>query len=84
MLVKQWDGAWVPPEFLDRRHPQDFVRGVNERTRIRQGPPEQTDSFIENSQFIALEDGERLLGSEANAAMRTEARASSQVSAEDL
>lgn len=27
-LVKQWDGAMVDRRFVDRRNPQDFVRGV--------------------------------------------------------
>lgn len=80
-LVQQWDGAWVHREFVDKRHPQELVRGLRERT-LPPAPPEQVDSFIEHSDFIALEDG-RLLGSELRGAMKTE-EPSSHLSAEDL
>ena len=29
-MVKQWDGAWVHPDELEPRHPQDFVRAKPE------------------------------------------------------
>lgn len=80
-LAQQWDGAWVHRDFLDKRHPQEFVRGVRERA-LPQAPPEQPDSFIDHSQFLALEDG-RLLGSESRGAMKTE-EPTDHLSAEDL
>lgn len=80
-LVQQWDGAWVHRDFVDKRHPQEFVRGLRERA-LPQAPPEQADSFIDHSDFIALEDG-RLLGSELRGAMKTE-EPTNHLSAEDL
>lgn len=80
-LVQQWDGAWVRADFIDKRHPQEFVRGLRERT-LPPAPSESVDSFIEHSQFIALEDG-RLLGSEMRGAMKTE-EPTTHLSAEDL
>lgn len=44
-LVRQWDGAMVLPRFLDKRNPQDFVRGVAER-QPRISRPEPADTFL--------------------------------------
>lgn len=32
--VKQWDGAIVARKYVDRRNPQDFVRGVPDRQNV--------------------------------------------------
>lgn len=53
-LVKQWDGAMVHPKFLDRRNPQDFVRGVPDRQDLPYARPEAPDVFIEG--IIGPED----------------------------
>lgn len=45
-LVKQWDGARVARKFLDRRNPQDFVRGVPDRQSLPFARPESPDVFI--------------------------------------
>ena len=45
-LVRQWDGAYVLPRFLDKRNPQDFVRGVPDNRVPRLTRPEATDTFI--------------------------------------
>lgn len=81
-LVQQWDGALVHRDYVDKRHPQEFVRGAAERAKRPSAPPEHADAFIDHSQFIALEDG-RLLGSELRGAMKTE-EPTSHLSAEDL
>lgn len=44
-LVRQWDGARVLPQFLDRRNPQDFVTGVREH-QPNFSRPEPADTFI--------------------------------------
>lgn len=44
-LVRQWDGAYVLPRFLDKRNPQDFVTGVTER-QPSLSRPEAPDTFI--------------------------------------
>ena len=45
-LVRQWDGAYVLPEFCDRRNPQDFVRGVPDNQTPRLTRPEPADTFL--------------------------------------
>ena len=44
-LVRQWDGAMVLPHFLDKRNPQDFVRGVPDNQIPRFTRPEAPDLF---------------------------------------
>ena len=44
-LVKQWDGAYVLPQFCDKRNPQDFVTGVREH-QPSFSRPEADDVFI--------------------------------------
>lgn len=46
-LVRQWDGAMVLPRFLDKRNPQDFVRGVPDKQSLPYSRPEAPDAFIE-------------------------------------
>jgi len=45
-LVKQWDGEMVAREFVDRRNPQDFVRGVPDNVALPYARPESPDVFI--------------------------------------
>lgn len=45
-LVKQWDGAIVHRRFVDKRNPQDFVRGVPDNQRPNRVSPEPPDVFI--------------------------------------
>lgn len=45
-LVRQWDGALVDRRFVDRRNPQDFVRGVPDRQDLPYSRPESPDVFI--------------------------------------
>lgn len=47
-LVKQWDGAMVDKRFVDRRNPQDFVKGVPDRQDLPYARPEGPDVFIES------------------------------------
>lgn len=47
--VKTWDGFLVRREFVgseQSRHPQEFVRGVPENSRLPDPRPEQTDVFV--------------------------------------
>ena len=48
-LVKQWDGAFVLPRFLDKRNPQDFVKGVPDNKRVHLTRPEAPDTFISST-----------------------------------
>lgn len=45
-LVRQWDGALVHRRFVDKRNPQDFVRGVADRQVPPTSRPEAPDVFI--------------------------------------
>ena len=45
-LVKQWDGAMVARRFVDRRNPQDFVRGVPDKSALPFSRPESPDVFL--------------------------------------
>ena len=39
-LKKQWQGYWVCPEHWEPRHPQDFVKGVQEHPEPPFSQPE--------------------------------------------
>lgn len=45
-LVRQWDGAYVDRRFVDKRNPQDFVRGVRDDPSLKVSRPEAPDVFI--------------------------------------
>jgi len=45
-MVRQWDGAMVARRFVDRRNPQDFVRGVPDDQSLPWARPEAPDSFL--------------------------------------
>ena len=45
-LRRQWDGMLVHWRFLDKRNPQDFVRGVPDNRQPPRVRPEAPDTFI--------------------------------------
>ena len=45
-LRRQWDGALVHWRFLDKRNPQDFVRGVPDQRVPQRARPEPPDTFL--------------------------------------
>ncbi len=45
-MVKQWDGAMVRRASVDRRNPQDFVRGVPDRQDVPWARPEAPDQAV--------------------------------------
>lgn len=45
-LVKNWNGMMVDRRFVDRRNPQDFLRGIPDRQNLPFARPEQPDVFI--------------------------------------
>jgi hypothetical protein len=59
-LVKQWDGEMVDRRFVDRRNPQDFVRGVKDNSAPPFARPEVPDTFIADN--ILWEDGLPMIG----------------------
>jgi hypothetical protein len=54
-LVRQWDGEYVDRRFVDRRNPQDLIRGTTQSAVIINPRPEPTDVFIATN--ILWEDG---------------------------
>lgn len=66
-LVKQWDGEMIDRRFVDRRNPQDFVRGVRETIALPYARPESPDRFMasniltELGEPIFTEDGGAML-----------------------
>ena len=45
-LVRNWDGALVHWRFVDKRSPQDFVRGKPDNRAPARSRPEAPDTFI--------------------------------------
>lgn len=66
-LVRQWDGEMVDRRFVDKRNPQDFVRGVKDTQTLPYARPESPDSFVafniawENGAIMTSETGDALL-----------------------
>lgn len=62
-LVKQWDGELIHDRFVDKRNPQDFVRGVKDRQDLPYARPETPDIAValnlitEDGQLIYAENG---------------------------
>jgi hypothetical protein len=53
-LVRQWDGFMVLPQFVMRRNPQDFVKGVPDGVPPALVRPETPDNFL--SRTVRPED----------------------------
>ncbi len=45
-LVRQWDGEMVARAYVDKRNPQDYVRGVPDNMALPYARPETPDVFI--------------------------------------
>lgn len=58
-LVRQWDGEMVDYRFVDKRNPQDFVRGVPDSRPVPNARPEPPDVFFAGN--ILWEDGRPML-----------------------
>src|SRR6478735_5125596 len=68
-LVTQWDGEKVSRRFVDRRNPQDFVRGVRDNQALPFARPETPDVFM--AENLLFEDGS-LIFQESGPALLTE------------
>ena len=42
----RWDGALVCKKDWEPRHPQEYVRGVRDRIKVKDARPEQADRFL--------------------------------------
>lgn len=58
-LVRNWDGQLVHRRFVDKRNPQDFVRGRRDDMRLNNASPESPDEFL-GVTWLVNEDGEQL------------------------
>ena len=45
-LVRQWDNQLVDKRFVDKRNPQDFVRGVKDDQSLPYARPEPPDEYV--------------------------------------
>lgn len=57
---KEWTGLVVCYSCYEPRHPQDFVRGVQDKQSVYDPRPELTDTFI-GTQYMLTESGENVL-----------------------
>lgn len=58
-LVRQWDNELIDRRFVDKRNPQDFVRGVKDNMALPYNRPEASDVFV--AVPLESEDGGYLL-----------------------
>lgn len=47
-LVKQWNGLWVLPEYVERRNPQDLIRARGEKPPAQLSPEPDDDYLTTN------------------------------------
>lgn len=52
-LRKEWTGLMVCSEDFERRHPQDFVRGVPDRQNVPWTRPEPEPVFLSPNEVTA-------------------------------
>lgn len=66
-LVRQWDNELIDRRFVDKRNPQDFVRGVRDNQALPYSRPEPPDVFVagpiiwETGAFVTTEMGQIVL-----------------------
>lgn len=62
-LVRQWDGQLVDYRYVDKRNPQDFVRGVKDNMALPYARPESPDVYLainiiwQNGDFMTTQEG---------------------------
>lgn len=54
-LRRQWDNQMVDYRFIDRRNPQDYVRGVKDDQSLPFARPEPPDTYVAGN--IIWQDG---------------------------
>jgi hypothetical protein len=52
-LRREWTGLMVRPESYDKRHPQDFVRGVPDKQSFPNPRPRPADVFVSPGDITA-------------------------------
>ncbi len=66
-LARQWDNQLIDKRFIDKRNPQDYVRGVKDDQSLPYARPEPPDVFIalpilwQDGRFMTSQTGNILL-----------------------
>ncbi len=66
-LKKAWDGEMVSERFIDKRNPQDFVKGVRDNMKLPFARPEPADQYValpiqwEDGSLMYAENGDIIL-----------------------
>jgi hypothetical protein len=63
-LVRQWDNQLIFERFVDKRNPQDFVRGVKDDQSLPYARPETPDTFIAGP--LIWQDGSLMFGEDGS------------------
>lgn len=66
-LAKQWDGQLIDTRFIDKRNPQDFVRGIKDDQSLPYSRPESPDQFIADN--IIWQDGTTIMTAQNGVAL---------------
>lgn len=62
-LERQWDNQLIDRRFIDKRNPQDFVRGIKDDQSLPYSRPESPDVFValpicwESGAFLTTQSG---------------------------
>lgn len=65
-LVRQWDNQLIDERFVDKRNPQDFVRGIKDDQSLPYSRPESENTFLalpitwQNGDYLTTELGENI------------------------
>lgn len=68
-LRRQWDNQLIDYRFIDKRNPQDYVRGIKDDQSLPYARPESPDVFVAGN--IIWED-DAIMTSEIGAALITQ------------
>lgn len=66
-LVRQWDNQLIDKRFVDKRNPQDFVRGVKDDQSLPYARPEAPDVFVadnivwQDGRFMTTQQGDAII-----------------------
>lgn len=63
-LVRQWDNQLVDYRFVDKRNPQDFVRGVKDVQTLPYARPETPNTFV--AVPLLWQDGSLMFGQDGS------------------
>ena len=53
-MRKEWNGLWVHKDYFEPRHPQEFVRGVNDDQSVRNARPDGPFDEAQSTTTVAF------------------------------